>query len=133
MSDRAYASALQSKTVHFTAQTADFQALEADDGLVWQGWRLEETAGAGARVRFRHGTTDTSPVLGSVYLAANGNDADSAVPGNQGPRLVPNGLFVEVVTGTVSLAVAHLPGSAGGLSGGGPGPQNPPAADGPAS
>jgi len=99
----------ETKALHFTAQAADFQALDAEPTLSLVAYELEETAGAAAQVRLRHGATDSAPILRTVSVAANTEVADSAVP--QGGRLqVPDGLFVEVVAGTVSMTAFYTAG-----------------------
>lgn len=66
------------------------------------GWNITEAAGSTAKIRLRDGITATSRLIATISLAANAQSNHSyAAP----PSLLNNGIYIEVVSGSVEGSV----------------------------
>ena len=68
------------------------------------GFSIQETVGAVARVNIRHGTGDGDPLILPVRLSANEGSSDYFGPTGV---LAPDGIRVQVVSGTVDVVIFH--------------------------
>ncbi len=73
-------------------------------GLRYMGFSIQETVGAVARVNIRHGTGDGDPLILPVRLSANEGSSDYFGPTGV---LAPDGIRVQVVSGTVDVVIFH--------------------------
>lgn len=83
-----------------TALTADGQLVAAGNGLRVTAFTADETAGAAAEFNLHHGTSNAGPVIAYVALVAN-----QRMGGDWGgiEVEVPNGVFLDVLSGAVSV------------------------------
>jgi len=89
---------------HIAATAADVQGLAALANRRLLGYSVTEAAGtpAAAEVTLRHGTLATDPEIGTKKLALS---TDRDVRFGTSGIAVPNGVFVDMVAGTVKLTL----------------------------
>lgn len=86
------------------ATAADVQGLAAAANLRLMGFSITEAAAAAAaaEVSLRHGTLATDPEIVGVNLVADGSAREFFGPDGVA---VPNGVFVDIVSGTAKLTL----------------------------
>lgn len=89
---------------HVAATAVDAQGLAALANRRLLGYSVTEAAGtpAAAEVTLRHGTLTSDPEIGTKKLAAS---TDRDVRFGTSGIAVPNGVFIDMVSGTVKLTL----------------------------
>ncbi len=82
------------------AVAADGQAIAGKASL--EGWSVAETAAAAATVIIRNGTSTSGTAVAYINLAASASQTINLDGIN-----CPNGIFVDVVTGAVSVIIYY--------------------------
>ena len=86
--------------------SADAAMVIPTPGLRFVGFAVRESDGspAVASIIFRHGTTDSNPILAPVELNANESAREWWYPGVE----APNGIFLERAAGSTEVTVFFL-------------------------